>query len=238
MKFTYLLINFFTILIPFIYSFDKRIRFYKKWKAFAVANLLTSIFFLVWDYFKTKNGVWGFNDEFIIGVKFFGLPLEEYLFFLTVPYACVFIYESVSLLIKNVLIADGWQLIFYSISFISFFTSFLFLDKIYTCSVLFFLGLILPIAVHELSKEKFDKLLITFFISLIPMFLVNGLLTGLPVVVYNNTENLSIRVGTIPVEDFVYNAILLSMTITLFEWQKRKATLSDRDTNASPHSAL
>jgi lycopene cyclase domain-containing protein len=54
------------------------------------------------------------------------------------------------------------------------------------------------------------------------MFVVNGVLTGLPVVIYNNMENSGIRIGTIPVEDFLYNAILLAMNIGLYEWFKLK----------------
>jgi lycopene cyclase domain-containing protein len=54
------------------------------------------------------------------------------------------------------------------------------------------------------------------------MAVVNGLLTSLPVVIYDNSENLNIRVGSIPVEDFVYCLILLGMNIGLYELLKRK----------------
>jgi lycopene cyclase domain-containing protein len=53
------------------------------------------------------------------------------------------------------------------------------------------------------------------------MFIVNGILTSKPVVVYNNLENMNIRIGTIPVEDFFYNMTLLLMNIGLYEWFKR-----------------
>jgi len=52
------------------------------------------------------------------------------------------------------------------------------------------------------------------------MAVVNGLLTSLPVVTYDNMQNLGIRIGTIPIEDFLYAAILLSMNISLYQWQK------------------
>jgi lycopene cyclase domain-containing protein len=96
MKYTYLLLNFFTILVPFFRSFEPKLHFYKKWKFYFPALVIAAIFFLVWDYFKTKHGIWSFKEDYILGLKLGGLPLEEYLFFITVPYACTFIYETVS----------------------------------------------------------------------------------------------------------------------------------------------
>jgi lycopene cyclase domain-containing protein len=57
----------------------------------------------------------------------------------------------------------------------------------------------------------------SFAFSLLPFFIVNGLLTGTglshPIVWYNNAENLSIRLGTIPVEDVSYS---YNMLVTIF----------------------
>lgn len=222
MKLTYLLLNIFTILVPFVRSFEQKIAFYKKWKFFVPANLITSAFFLTWDYFKTSNGVWSFNDSYILGPRLFGMPLEEYLFFLTVPYACTFIYETVSLFIKNTVLPFALRNISLVISILCFISSFFFMHKAYTFSVLFIIGLLLPLFIFSMSWQKADKMILMYVISLIPMLVVNGLLTALPVVIYNDNQNLGIRLGTIPVEDFVYNAILLFMTISLYEWQQRK----------------
>jgi lycopene cyclase domain-containing protein len=50
------------------------------------------------------------------------------------------------------------------------------------------------------------------------MLIVNGLLTALPVVIYNDLENIGVRIGSIPVEDFFYCFILLLMNISLYEY--------------------
>jgi lycopene cyclase domain-containing protein len=47
-------------------------------------------------------------------------------------------------------------------------------------------------------------------------------LTSLPVVGYNNEENLALRVFTIPVEDFVYLFTMLLMTVTSYEYLQKK----------------
>lgn len=62
----------------------------------------------------------------------------------------------------------------------------------------------------------------SYLICLIPFFIVNGILTALPVVTYNNQENLGIRLGTIPVEDTMYMLLLLVMNTILFEFFKTR----------------
>lgn len=222
MRFTYLLLNAFTISVPLFRSFEPRIQFYKKWKYFLPANLITAIFFLVWDYFKTKYGVWQFNNAYITGIRFFGLPIEEYLFFFTVPYACLFIYESVWLFIKSIFLPQSIKWLFIIISISAVCLSPFYFHKAYTFSVLFIGGIVWMIAASTFTREQLEKFTITFAISVVPMFLVNGFLTALPVVIYNNSQNLGIRIGTIPVEDFAYSSILLLMNIGLYEWQRSK----------------
>jgi lycopene cyclase domain-containing protein len=168
--------------------------------------------------FQNKYGVWGFNDRYILGIRFFGMPIEEYLFFITIPYACTFIYEGIQYFQKRRVFADSAKHTIRAISFLLLVASFFCLHRAYTFSVLFIGGIFFPIATVVLKADKLDKFIQMYLISLLPMFIVNGLLTALPVVIYDNTQNLGIRIGTIPVEDFLYSAILLLMNITLYEW--------------------
>ena len=66
------------------------------------------------------------------------------------------------------------------------------------------------------NKQQINFFLSTYILSLIPMFFVNGVLTSFPVLIYNPKENLGIRVGTIPIEDFIYSYILNYMFISIF----------------------
>ncbi|WP_448634165.1 lycopene cyclase domain-containing protein [Pedobacter panaciterrae] len=80
MKYTYLLIDFFTAIIPFIFSFHPKLNFYKTWKAFFPAVIITGMIFILWDVYFTSLGVWGFNSRYLIGVAIGNMPVEEILF--------------------------------------------------------------------------------------------------------------------------------------------------------------
>lgn len=62
-----------------------------------------------------------------------------------------------------------------------------------------------------------SKFWFSYVIVAIPFFICNGILTAKPVVLYNNDENLAIRMYTIPVEDLMYNFIMLAGVTILFE---------------------
>lgn len=54
--------------------------------------------------------------------------------------------------------------------------------------------------------------------------LVNGYLTWRPIVLYGDGHSLGIRLGTIPLEDFLYGFSLLSITIIIWEFFLRRAS--------------
>ncbi len=99
--YTYLLIDLGAILIPFFFSFHPKLKFYKKWKSAWPAIIIVALGFISWDIFYTKISVWGFTADYLIGINFFGLPIEEILFFICIPYACLFTFHCFKLLVKD-----------------------------------------------------------------------------------------------------------------------------------------
>lgn len=224
MKYTYLLINLLTILFPVLLSFDKRVAFYKSWKYLFPALAITGLVFLFWDVLFTIYGVWSFNDQYITGIKFMGLPLEEILFFLTVPFSCVFIYAclnyyikwqmnwSVSKSISNLLI--GLSVALFAVNY----------TKLYSAVTFGLLAVLLIVLVYVLKAQWLGRFYMAFVVSLLPFYIVNGILTAWPVVMYNNAQNMGIRIGTIPFEDHFYSMALLLMNVALLEYFRTRKT--------------
>jgi lycopene cyclase domain-containing protein len=218
---TYLAINILTILVPLLRSFESRVNMVSKWKALLPAIAIVGTLFIVWDVYFTQMGVWGFTDEHLIGVNMFGLPLEEMLFFLTVPYACLFIYEVLNFFIKKDVFGPYAQKIFSSLAGLLLVVGLLNLGKWYT-SLTFLLTSVWLFFLVWRNPPWLGKFLLSFLVALIPFFIVNGVLTGTgltnPVVCYNDAENLGIRMGTIPIEDTIYGLLLLSGNVYLYEF--------------------
>jgi lycopene cyclase domain-containing protein len=74
-----------------------------------------------------------------------------------------------------------------------------------------------------LKVRWLNNFYLAYLIALVPFYIINGILTSLPVVLYNNDQNMGMRLGTIPVEDHFYLMALLLMNIGLFEYFKSKA---------------
>ncbi|MBK8982628.1 MAG: lycopene cyclase domain-containing protein [Ignavibacteria bacterium] len=212
----YLLINIFIIIIPLIMSFEKKIRFIKKLPAVFLTLFTVGIFFIAWDINATEKGDWSFNPEFVSGLKIAGLPYEEILFFITVPYSILFIYESLrhylnerTYDINRMLLLTG-MIIFAT-------ASYYFIDLNYTSNVMTAMLIVLLVAL--LSGRTFgitNVLLITLLVSFIPFIIVNYFLTSLPVLIYNPVAITGIRFITIPVEDFFYSFSMISAWLMVY----------------------
>jgi len=222
MKWLYLLINFCTVIVPVLFSFHPKLNFYKNWKAFFIANAIVAFIFILWDLLFTHLGVWGFNPNYITGIYFFNLPIEEILFFICIPYACVFTYHCLNLFIKTSWPAKTENIFVYTLAVVLLFTGIYFNDKLYTASTFISLAIVLFILKYFLKIKWLGKLLTIYPILLIPFFIVNGILTGSglpqPVVWYNNSENLGIRLFTIPFEDIFYGFELILLNIVFYEY--------------------
>ncbi|MCX5711615.1 MAG: lycopene cyclase domain-containing protein [Candidatus Omnitrophica bacterium] len=68
-----------------------------------------------------------------------------------------------------------------------------------------------------------NKLFYLFLLIIIGFkFLVNGFLTGKGIVLYNPKYFLSIRAGSIPLEDFLFGFSMVLLTIIFWEHFKRR----------------
>ena len=205
-------------------SFYKKYPFYKSWKYFLKANLIVALFFIIHDIYFTSLGVWGFNQDYLINsLDIFNLPIEEVLFFICIPYACVFTYFVFTKYVtENLFHIIFYKFILNFLILLTLLSSIINYDYLYTFYTSIFLFLMLIF--FKFKKLDIRKIMLAYTAIIPFFFLSNGLLTGSfiesPIVFYDNNENLDIRMFTIPVEDLFYGFLLILSNCLLFDYFK------------------
>lgn len=219
--YTYLLINISIISLPLILSFDKKVSFYRKFLNYLFSVSIVSTFFILWDIIAVERGDWSFNPEYLTGISILNLPVEEILFFITVPYGCIFIYETLLSYFKEKHFElNKYFLIAPAVLF--FVVGILFINQAYTATVLFVCSAILIVPVLLNYKLIRSNLFwIAIIVSYLPFFIFNYMLTSLPVVKYNPYAIWEIRLTTIPIEDFLYSFSMVYLWIVFYEYSKK-----------------
>lgn len=220
-SYTYLLVNLLCLSIPLIASFYSKHAFYKKWPAFFKASFIVAVLFLLWDFWFTQNGVWGFNNDYLTGFYLLNLPLEEVLFFFCIPFCCVFTYFAFQYLFQQNPLEKTYKTINYLLIILLFTLACFNFEKLYTSITFFSTSLFLSYLTYK--KTNLSYYYLSYFCILPFFFLSNGVLTGSflvaePIVWYNDAENLGIRLVNIPIEDSMYGLLLIFMNIRLFEF--------------------
>lgn len=164
-------------------------------------------------------GWWQYNPQYIFGVRFFGLPIEEIVFFIAVPFACLVVWHAAQRFKGGV---PPWV------------PRAVFVVLVIACAGL--------IALHiGRWRTVFDASIVIITVAALwgsdvvrhkawwywngmtlGLFLVcNAILTTAPVVVYDISAATGWRVGSIPIEDFLYNFSLLNLLVLAYERCKK-----------------
>ncbi len=219
--FTYSLILFFTVIICFIASFDRRLLFSHYFGIFIKAAVIVAVPFIIWDIIFTARGVWWFDTDYTLGLVIAGLPLEEWLFFIFIPFSCIFTYYCIDKFFELKWLEGFNNLIVFVTVIVCSVMALLHYDKIYT-----FATAIATIAtliyLHFIARAPWiGKASLVFTLLMLGFFPVNGVLTGTglesPIVNYNPGDFLGIRMGTIPVEDAVYGYSQFLLVLYFFK---------------------
>lgn len=91
----YTIILLLSVTIPFFLSFWPGLKFYRKPTALILSISLILIIFGGWDIFATWRGHWSFNPEGVLRFRIVNLPVEEVLFFVIIPFCCLFTWETI-----------------------------------------------------------------------------------------------------------------------------------------------
>jgi lycopene cyclase domain-containing protein len=219
----YLYINLAIIAFPLVISFErKRVNYQSRMKSVTLSILIVSAAFIAWDALATSRGHWSFNSAYLIGPNLLGLPFEEILFFITVPFSCLFTYHALEYFSKDkkliplgkLPVAVGAGILLLSLAFV---------HSEYTFLAILSAGISVLVA-HKLVKDMFSSRLYWLYIAvtLAFFFAFNYFLTSLPIVEYSSVAISGLRVTTIPVEDFLFNFSMLTLYLAVHLSASRK----------------
>lgn len=230
-NYTYVILDILTIAGPLALSFDKRVAFYKDWKFVFTAIFFVSLIYLLWDVIFTGLGIWQFNQQYLTGFNIINLPWEEFFFFIAVPYACLFIYACLRHYFPNFQYPKLARGLSYLLLLLIATIVGLNYNKLYTAVTGIFLFFTILNQIWVTKGEYLSHVYLSWIIGILPMCIVNGFLTSLPILIYNNSENLGIRIHTlpigqmqygIPIEDFFYNLLYMMLMIWIYETRKNR----------------
>ncbi len=215
---------------PLLLSFDRKVAFHRNWPSLFSAVAVVAPPYLIWDVLAVRRGHWDFSERYASSFRIFGLPPGEILFFVIVPYACIFLYEVIRAYLPGRpdsaapggsgagpvrdrtagRIGGAAAILFLAAGAIL-------MPRGYSALAAASVGVFLVAAalLHPgLLRERHTWIYLAFCI--VPFLLVNGILTSLPVVTYGADAILGFRIFTIPIEDFFYNLSLLGFSLLFY----------------------
>ena len=86
---------------PFILSFWPGLQFYRNARSLACTLACVLVLFGAWDVWATFRGHWDFDPCAVLPVRIINLPVEEVLFFLVIPFCCIFTWEVMGYLARK-----------------------------------------------------------------------------------------------------------------------------------------
>ena len=219
-RYLYWWLHGFTIVPILVFSYILRLPYLQHLSVLLKAIFIIAVPFWIWDVYVTWLGVWGFNSSYTTGL-ILNLPLEEWLFFVSIPFACLFIYESLAYYgVRDWLggiekpLTGGLAVLFILVGFWKWGLS-------YTSPTFLLAGFFALYHYIYMSGRYRGRFYLSFLISMIPFVIVDGILTGSglahPIVLYNPDEFMGIRLLTIPLEDMVYCFLMLFSIVSVYE---------------------
>jgi lycopene cyclase domain-containing protein len=89
--------------IPLALGFAPPLKLYRHARALFYSIALIVVIFGAWDVYATSRGHWCFNPSGVLPLRIINLPIEEVLFFIVIPFCCIFTWEALLYLKERLL---------------------------------------------------------------------------------------------------------------------------------------
>ena len=223
MGYTYILIDLGLLLFSGLLFSLKDLNFAKNSKFLILSVLINVFVFSVPTEFLTQLKVIVFNPPYLTGLTLWELPSEELLLYFLLPGAGLAVYsflnvhypdntpEKYSLAVSNIMLGVCIAMLYFGH------------QKLYTVFT-FALLMAFLVFIEYVGKIRFMyRFYRAYLVSLIPFYIVYGVLTSVPVVQYNSAETLNFNLFHIPFESHFYFMAMLLLSVYLFELFKSRA---------------
>lgn len=218
-SYTYFLVLAATVAVPLVLSLMPwRLRWSgQEWRRLTQVFLLVSLPFVLLDVYSHASGWWAYNPDFVTGFRSMGLPLEEIMFFIVVPFACLYLFSAVARMARSEQLRRPWHWrLVLGMLIVGALTLALIEPRERTLFDVFVFVLVATVGwIKPPSRVE-----ILWLGAVVLLFLiVNTILTALPVVTYDATFGSRYRIGTIPFEDVLYNFSFLVLCLGVWHAQ-------------------
>ena len=211
----YLVFNISCIFLGLLFATDlsRKRKVNINWFALFMSYLLISIPFVIWDVIATARGHWSFDSFYITDNYIFNLPVEEFLFFFTVPFLIISSFEW----LKSKFSPDKLNLSYIELSILLILSTYLLLNG-GEYSLLAVVSSLLTFYITRPLVNKYGAVFYLLVLLTYAFFIFgNSMLTSPPVVSYGEEFVSGYRFLSIPIEDFLYNYALIFMSIFVYD---------------------
>jgi lycopene cyclase domain-containing protein len=94
MKTEYFIVLGLVLVGPLLVTAVLRLQFYRNIKPLLQTISTVCLVYWTWDVIVTARGHWSFNPLYTVGWTFFGMPAEEWLFFVVIAFVSIFTLEA------------------------------------------------------------------------------------------------------------------------------------------------
>jgi lycopene cyclase domain-containing protein len=219
MKSEYLLFNLFIFFSSTLGASLYRNTHWPRLKPAACSIAVFAGIFLFWDVLVT-NFWWSFNQKYILGLMLGSLPIEEVLFFFSVPWSCLILWVNIK---KRVVGKVSFPLEQFCLSTAMVVGGASLLAQWWYTLAVSVAGVLLLLFSLWNKQWLRQRSVLAFSAMCVGLTLIfNGYLTARPVVLYNSEVKSNINLYTIPLEDVIYGLILVLATSMLYDFFESK----------------
>ncbi|NQU88373.1 MAG: hypothetical protein HQ541_21720 [Mariniphaga sp.] len=218
-KFIYLCVLAVLFIVFLIFSFNRKLKIKEQIKYMFPALILSGALFIMFEIRFIEFNIWQFNSQFLIGRFYLTLPIEEWLYYIILPLVGFLIYRLVGNIQK--LNSNANYFVAMSLILVGIFAVISYINRqlIYTFVIFMFLTVYFG---YVIFRGRFKKHYLTFYISflfsLIPFFILNSILNGLPVVTYNTEYIIGFFLFKVPIENIAAFFLLYLMNISIYNY--------------------